>query len=97
MRLLSLAQFIIPLDWDDKNSIVPASGRDGASIDAGARAAELRRKPRCSLPAFHCLAVNTGDTIGLESADILQIQRKTLAGGLRDALRPQFGENPRVY
>ena len=44
---------------------------NGASIDAGARAAELRRKPRCSLPAFHCLAVNTGDTIGLESDDIL--------------------------
>ena len=42
----------------------------------GAIALLQPRKPRCSLPAFHCLAVNTGDTIGLESADILQIQER---------------------
>ena len=39
--------------------------------------------------------MNTGDTIGLESADILQIQeRRSQEATHCDALRPQFGENP---
>ena len=46
------------------------------------------------LPAFNCLAVNAGDTIGLESVDILPIQCQTPAAGVRDAERTQFKEKP---
>ena len=52
----------------------------GIGVDTSAAGAGgLRRKPRCSLLTTHCLPINSGDDIRLESFDIFS--RRTTVGG----------------